>query len=76
MRWPKKLDPSRLTTMAQVSMVPMDPEHVYITDVQSYNHYFGWYVGDVSENGPWLDEFHRKNPTVPWAFPSTAPRLF
>ena len=61
----KKLDPSRLTTMAQVSMVPMDSEHVYITDVQSYNHYFGWYVGDVSENGPWLDEFHRKNPDRP-----------
>ncbi|MBR4982468.1 MAG: hypothetical protein IKY94_07905, partial [Lachnospiraceae bacterium] len=27
----KKLDPSRLTTMAEVSMVPMDSEHVYIT---------------------------------------------
>lgn len=58
----KRLDPSRLTTMAQVSMVPMDSEHVYITDVQSYNHYFGWYVGDVDENGPWLDKFHAMNP--------------
>ena len=61
----KKLDPSRLTTMAQVSMVPMDSEHVYITDVLSYNHYFGWYAGDVAENGPWLDEFHQKNPDRP-----------
>ena len=58
----KKLDPSRLTTMAQVSMVPMNSEHVYITDVLSYNHYFGWYVGDVEDNGPWLDEFHVLNP--------------
>ena len=58
----KKLDPSRLTTMAQVSMVPMDSEHTYITDVQSYNHYFGWYVGDVEDNGPWLDKFHATNP--------------
>ncbi len=58
----KKLDPSRLTTMAEVSMVPMDSEHVYITDVLSYNHYFGWYVGDVEDNGPWLDQFHALNP--------------
>lgn len=58
----KKLDPSRLTTMAQVSMVPLDSEHVYLTDVQSYNHYFGWYAGDAADNGPWLDEFHRRNP--------------
>ena len=61
----KKLDPSRLTTMAQLSMVPMDSEHVYITDVQSYNNYYGWYVGDVDQNGPWMDEFHRKNPDRP-----------
>lgn len=58
----KRLDPSRLTTMAQVSMVPMNSEHVYITDVQSYNHYFGWYAGEVEQNGPWLDEFHALNP--------------
>ena len=58
----KKLDPSRLTTMAEVSMVPMDSEHVYITDVLSYNHYFGWYVGEVEDNGPWLDRFHALNP--------------
>lgn len=58
----KKLDPSRLTTMAEVSMVPMDSEHVYITDVLSYNHYFGWYVGSAEDNGPWLDKFHALNP--------------
>ena len=39
----KTMDPSRLTTIAEVSMTPMDSEHVYITDVVSYNHYFGWY---------------------------------
>ena len=58
----KKLDPSRLTTMAEVSMVPMHSEHVYITDILSYNHYFGWYVGDVEDNAPWFDEFHALNP--------------
>ena len=58
----KSMDPSRLTTMAQVSMTPMDSEHNYITDVVSYNHYFGWYVGDVEDNGPWLDKFHAMHP--------------
>lgn len=58
----KKLDPSRLTTMAEVSMVPMDSEHVYITDVLSYNHYFGWYVGEVEDNAAWFDRFHALNP--------------
>ena len=58
----KSMDPSRLTTMAQVSMTPMDSEHNYITDVTSYNHYFGWYVGDVEDNGPWLDKFHAMHP--------------
>ncbi len=58
----KAMDPSRLTTMAQVSMTPMDSEHNFITDVVSYNHYFGWYVGEVDDNGPWLDEFHAKHP--------------
>jgi len=58
----KAMDPSRLTTMAQVSMTPMDSEHNHITDVVSYNHYFGWYGGDVEDNGPWLDRFHALHP--------------
>lgn len=58
----KKMDPSRLTTMAQVAMLDMESPHNQITDVLSYNHYFGWYAGDVSENGPWFDEFHKKYP--------------
>ena len=62
----KSMDPSRLTTMAQVSMTPMDSEHNYITDVVSYNHYFGWYGGEVEENGPWFDKFHAMHPDKPF----------
>lgn len=58
----KKLDPSRLTTMAHVSMVPLDSPHLQLTDVLSYNHYFGWYSGKVEDNGPWLDHFHETHP--------------
>ncbi len=61
----KSMDPSRLTTMAQVSMTPMDSEHNFITDVVSYNHYFGWYGGEVEDNGPWLDKFHAMHPDKP-----------
>ena len=61
----KSMDPSRLTTLAQVSGTPMDSEHNHITDLVSYNHYFGWYGGDVAQNGPWFDAYHKLNPDIP-----------
>ncbi|MBQ2919773.1 MAG: glycoside hydrolase family 2 protein [Oscillospiraceae bacterium] len=61
----KKLDPIRLTTVAALSMCPMDATYLTIPDVVSYNHYFGWYGGDTDMNGPWLDKFHAKNPNIP-----------
>ena len=60
-----EMDKTRLTTMACVTMCDMDSEIVTIPDVVSYNHYFGWYGGDTTMNGPWFDEFHKKHPTIP-----------
>ena len=60
-----EMDKTRLTTIACVSMCSMDNEYVQIPDVVSYNHYFGWYGGDTSQNGPWFDEFHAKYPNIP-----------
>ena len=60
-----KMDPTRLTTIAAVSMCPMDDPYLQIPDVVSYNHYFGWYGGDTSMNGPWFDKFHATHPTIP-----------
>lgn len=60
-----KMDKTRLTTMACVSMCSMDDPYVQIPDTVSYNHYFGWYGGDTSQNGPWFDEFHAKYPNIP-----------
>ena len=57
-----KMDPTRLTTLAAVSMCSMEDPVVHITDVVSYNHYFGWYGGETHMNGPWLDKFHAKYP--------------
>ncbi len=58
-------DKTRLTTIAVLSMCPMDSPYVQIPDVVSYNHYFGWYGGDTSMNGPWFDRFHERNPQIP-----------
>ena len=60
----KELDPTRLTTIAHVSMTPVESPMHGITDVESYNHYFGWYGGKMEENGPWLDEFHKVHPEI------------
>ena len=58
-------DPTRLTTIACVSMTPIDDPYIKVPDVVSYNHYFGWYGGDTSMNGPWFDNFHKVNPDMP-----------
>ena len=60
-----RIDSTRLTTMAVVSMCPMDAEYLNIPDTVSYNHYFGWYGGDTSMNGPWFDKFHKLHPQLP-----------
>ena len=60
-----EMDKTRLTTMACVSMCSMDAEIVRIPDTVSYNHYFGWYGGDTTMNGPWFDKFHKKYPNIP-----------
>jgi len=60
-----EMDKTRLTTMACVSMCPMDAAIVQIPDTVSYNHYFGWYGGETSMNGPWFDKFHKAYPTLP-----------
>ena len=60
-----EMDKTRPTTMAVVSMCSMDEDYVRIPDTVSYNHYFGWYGGDTTMNGPWFDKFHEKYPNQP-----------
>ena len=60
-----ELDKTRLTTIAAVSPCPIDSPYIQIPDVVSYNHYFGWYGGDTSMNGPWFDKFHKTHPNIP-----------
>ncbi len=60
-----EMDKTRKTTMAIVSMCPMDAEYIQIPDTVSWNHYFGWYGGTTEQNGPWFDKFHEKFPNLP-----------
>ena len=60
-----ELDKTRKTVIAAVSMCDIDSPYIQIPDCVSYNHYFGWYGGDTSMNGPWFDNFHAKFPQIP-----------
>ena len=60
----KSIDPTRLTTIAHVTMLPIDSPLHGITDVESYNHYFGWYGGTYDNNEKWLDHFHATYPDI------------
>lgn len=56
------LDKTRLTTMACISKLPTSSPLTSVTDVVSYNHYFGWYGGNIQDNGKWFDDFHKEHP--------------
>lgn len=58
------LDPTRVTTSAQVMMCAPDSSLNKITDIQGYNLYYGWYVEKYTALGGWLDNFHKTNPNV------------
>ena len=57
-----RLDPTRLTTMANVFMLETDSPILEIPDINSYNLYFGWYLGDLKQNDGFFDDYHRAYP--------------
>ena len=60
-----KMDSTRQSVIACITTCGIDEEYVHIPDLVSYNHYFGWYGGNVDDNGPWFDKFHAKYPNTP-----------
>ena len=60
----KQLDPTRLTTSANLYCVRDNSPLNQITDVVAYNIYYGWYYGEVEEYGEFFDRFHAENPDV------------
>lgn len=63
-----RMDTTRLTTMANVFMLETDSPILEIPDVNSYNLYFGWYLGELEQNDEFFDDFHRKYPERPIGF--------
>lgn len=59
----RKEDPSRVSTYASFHDLK-DPRN-FIPDMIAFNKYFGWYLGEFSEFGNFLDKFHEANPQVP-----------
>jgi len=57
-----RMDATRPTTMAHVFMLETDSPLLGIPDIGSYNLYFGWYVGTLSQNEEFFDEYHEKFP--------------
>ena len=57
-----EMDKTRLTTMAAVSMLEPSSPMNNVSDILSYNHYFGWYGGEAEDNAVWFDKFHKDFP--------------
>lgn len=60
----KKLDPTRLTAMANLFVVEPDDAYNSVTDVIGYNKYDGWYTGKAEDLAPWIDRFHQDQPNI------------
>jgi beta-galactosidase len=61
------MDDSRPTVMAHMFMLEPENKLVTLPDLIAYNLYYGWYLGEVSENGVFLDEVHTMYPDKPLA---------
>ena len=57
-----RLDATRPTAMANVFMLETDSPILEIPDINSYNLYFGWYLGELSQTDEFFDEYHEKYP--------------
>lgn len=60
-----RLDPTRLTVLAAIHTCDIHHPYLQIPDLVSYNIYYGWYYGEISMYGFWLDNFHKEFPELP-----------
>ncbi len=57
-----ELDSTRPTLMAHAYMLdPADP-FASLSDISSYNLYYGWYMGELTDNDEFFDKFHAEYP--------------
>lgn len=56
------LDTTRPTVMADVFMLETDSPMLEIPEMNSYNLYFGWYLGELEQNDSFFDSYHKTYP--------------
>ena len=59
------LDPQRVSAAANLYPLKASSPLNAVTDMVGYNLYFGWYYGEMSGYGPYLDRLHAGRPTLP-----------
>lgn len=59
-----KMDPSRLSAVANLFLLETNSPLVTLPDIRGYNLYYGWYVGEMEDNDKWFDDFHQNYPNV------------
>ena len=59
------LDSSRFSAAANLYPLKASSKLNEITDLVGYNLYFGWYYGEMTDFGPYLDRFHTVRPQLP-----------
>lgn len=57
-----ELDATRPTTMAHAFMLDANDPFVCLSDIRSYNLYYGWYLGELQQNDEFFDKFHTDHP--------------
>lgn len=59
-----KMDPYRVSAMANLFLLETDSPLVALPDICGYNLYYGWYVGDMEDNDAFFDKFHEEHPDI------------
>ena len=59
-----KMDPNRVSAMANLFMLETDSPLVSLPDIIGYNLYYGWYVGEMDDNDAFFDKFHKEHPNI------------
>ncbi len=58
----KSLDEKRITVIAHEYGAGWDHPLHESSDAEGWNHYFGWYRGQMGDLAKWCDEYHEKYP--------------
>lgn len=64
----KQLDPTRLSTAANLYCVKNSSQLNFIPDCIGYNLYYGWYYGEMTDYAGFIAKFHADNPGVALGF--------